>query len=194
MKYIPLSDIDLVDNALNFNTADCYLIGGCDVFTTKTVRSEKALCQKIEDDLKTQNQNARFYSPGGTERATVPRPSPFGDLNETHPRQAFAYMLLTLNATHEFHDFRHVLTPNDFTECSLRSAQQDVDRVRVIVARLMRFPLTLRLGTREPAACAPHVRSRHSRRAPRTYERDRRTTDSRSRSRAMEELQELGID
>ena len=42
------------------------------------------------------------------------RASPFGSLSQVSSRRTFAYLVATLNASHEDYDFSHLLKPSDF--------------------------------------------------------------------------------
>ena len=53
-QYLPLRNIDTVTTALNFSTADCHVIGGCDVYTTKAAGGDKKLYKNIESNLESQ--------------------------------------------------------------------------------------------------------------------------------------------
>ncbi|CEP64249.1 RNA polymerase III-inhibiting protein MAF1 LALA0_S10e05886g [Lachancea lanzarotensis] len=51
MKFIDELDIELVNQTLNFDTSDCSVNGGCDIFTTKAVASDKKLYKTIDRHL-----------------------------------------------------------------------------------------------------------------------------------------------
>ncbi|SCU90692.1 LADA_0F05842g1_1 [Lachancea dasiensis] len=51
MKFIDELDVELVNQALNFETSDCRVTGGCDIFTTKPVASDKKLYKTIDRHL-----------------------------------------------------------------------------------------------------------------------------------------------
>ncbi|SCU84363.1 LAMI_0C07206g1_1 [Lachancea mirantina] len=51
MKFIDELDLELVNQTLNFETSDCSVAGGCDVFTTKAVASDKKLYKTIDRHL-----------------------------------------------------------------------------------------------------------------------------------------------
>lgn len=56
MKYIDEFDIDLVNQALTFNTTDMHIQGTCDLFTTKPVGSDRKLYKTL-DKLYNPNDN-----------------------------------------------------------------------------------------------------------------------------------------
>ena len=51
LQYLPLGEINAVNNAINFSTPDLHVIGGCDIYTTKAAGSDKKLYKNIEDTL-----------------------------------------------------------------------------------------------------------------------------------------------
>lgn len=53
MKFIDELDIERVNQTLNFETTDCKITGGCDIFTTKPVASDKKLYKTIDHHLET---------------------------------------------------------------------------------------------------------------------------------------------
>ncbi|KAL8951253.1 MAG: hypothetical protein Q9222_002755 [Ikaeria aurantiellina] len=136
MKYLPLRDFEDVTNALNFDTADSHIIGGCDIYTTKAAGADKKLYKDIEDGLQAQHEAARQLSKSLAESRTVlpgqsvdlSRSSPFGSLSQTSARRTFAYLIATLNASHPDYDFSHLLRPSDFRrEKSLRHVMNTLD-------------------------------------------------------------------
>lgn len=155
-QYLPLRDIDVVANALNFSTPDCHVIGGCDIYTTKAAGGDKKLYKNIENSLESQYESlvrlSASLSPpyrtasddgrsseknSGSRRrgrtVEVPeidlsRASPFGPLSQITARRTFAYLIATLNASHPDYDFSHMLRPSDFRkERSLRSMMNNID-------------------------------------------------------------------
>lgn len=122
MQYLPLRDFDAVANALNFDTADYHVIGGCDVYTTKAAGADKKLYKNIESSLESQYASLLSFSAGlSTQQATaagsslnLSRASPFGSLSQISSRRTFAYLIATLNASHPDYDFSHLLRPSDF--------------------------------------------------------------------------------
>jgi hypothetical protein len=122
MKFLPLPDFDDVTSALNFDTPDCHVIGGCDLYTTKAAGSDKKLYRNIENSLESQYESllrlSASVSPGlGPDEESpvnLSRSSPFGPLSEVSSRRTFAYLIATLNASHSDYDFSHILRPADF--------------------------------------------------------------------------------
>ncbi|KAH7255754.1 Maf1 regulator-domain-containing protein [Fusarium redolens] len=142
MKYLPVQDFEAVTSALNFNTPDCSVTGGCDLYTTKSTGSDKKLYKNIDNDLNSQHEallklGASLSPP---ERAHMLATSPsmqlfshssaFGPLSELSSRKTFAYLIATLNASHPHYDFSHVLRPNDFKrERNLRRVMINLDSI-----------------------------------------------------------------
>jgi len=123
MKFIPLRDFDDVTSALNFDTPDCRVVGGCDLYTTKAAGSDKKLYRNIDRSLETQYESllrlsASLSPPRGESNEStsmnLSRSSPFGPLSQISSRRAYAYLLATLNASHPDYDFSHILRPSDF--------------------------------------------------------------------------------
>ncbi|KAL8730936.1 MAG: hypothetical protein Q9166_003726 [cf. Caloplaca sp. 2 TL-2023] len=136
LQYIPLSDFDEVTNALNFDTADSHIIGGCDLYSTKAVDSDKELYEAIETGLQQQYETKVAIakslpeSHAGSPEQTIDlsRSSPFGLLSQHTPRRIFAYLIATLNASHQDYDFSHLLRPSDFRrEKSLKHVMHTLD-------------------------------------------------------------------
>ncbi len=136
MKYLPLQDFDDVTNALNFDTVDCHVIGGCDLYTTKAAGGDKKLYRNIESSLESQYESllrlSASLSPPHASSAAVSlnlsRSSPFGPLSQISSRRTFAYLIATLNASHPDYDFSHLLRPSDFRrEKSLKSVMNTLD-------------------------------------------------------------------
>ncbi|CCD22808.1 RNA polymerase III-inhibiting protein MAF1 NDAI_0A06540 [Naumovozyma dairenensis CBS 421] len=61
MKFIDELDIEKVNQSLNFETNDCKITGGCDIFTTKPVASDKKLYKTIDHHLETILQENESY-------------------------------------------------------------------------------------------------------------------------------------
>lgn len=61
MKFIDELDVERVNQTLNFETADCKITGGCDIFTTKPVASDKKLYKTIDHHLETILQENESY-------------------------------------------------------------------------------------------------------------------------------------
>lgn len=136
MKYLPLRDFEDVTSALNFDTADCHIIGGCDLYTTKAAGSDKKLYKHVEHTLESQYESllklSASLSPPQAEALAasinLSRSSPFGPLSQISSRRTFAYLIATLNASHPDYDFSHILRPTDFyKERSLRSVMNKID-------------------------------------------------------------------
>lgn len=129
-----MRDFENVTSALNFDTADCHVIGGCDMYTTKAAGSDKKLYKDIEISLEAQHESlvrlSASLSPPDAElfSLNLERPSPFGPLSQVSSRRTFAYLIATLNASHPDYDFSHNLRPSDFRkERSLRSVMSALD-------------------------------------------------------------------
>ncbi|KAI4233911.1 MAG: hypothetical protein L6R40_006943 [Gallowayella cf. fulva] len=135
-KYLPLRDFEDVTNALNFDTADSHIIGGCDLYTTKAAGADKKLYKAIEQGLEDQHLSRIAISESlpepraGSFDQTIDlsRSSPFGPLSQHTARRTFAYLIATLNASHPDYDFSHLLRPSDFRrEKSLRHVMNTLD-------------------------------------------------------------------
>ncbi|KAK1654699.1 Maf1 regulator-domain-containing protein [Colletotrichum phormii] len=142
MKYLPLQDFDAVTGALNFNTPDCNVTGGCDLYTTKSTGSDKKLYKNIDKDLSSQHaallKLGASLSPPDREAMLATSPnmqmfshsSAFGPLSELASRRTFAYLIATLNASHQHYDFSHVLRPGDFKkQRNLRRVMGNLDSI-----------------------------------------------------------------
>lgn len=136
MKFLPLRDFDDVTSALNFDTPDCHVIGGCDLYTTKAAGSDKKLYRNIENELESQYESllrlSASISPpndaSGQSPVNLSRSSPFGPLSQVSSRRTFAYLIATLNASHPDYDFSHILRPADFRrERNLKSVINTID-------------------------------------------------------------------
>jgi hypothetical protein len=123
---------------LNFETPDCHVIGGCDLYTTKAAGSDKKLYRNIENSLESQYESllrlsASLSSPerpnaNASASLNLSRSSPFGPLSQGSSRRTFAYLIATLNASHPDYDFSHILRPTDFRrERSLKSVMNTID-------------------------------------------------------------------
>ena len=122
--------------ALNFDTPDCHVTGGCDLYTTKAAGSDKKLYKNIDKSLESQHAAMLKFgaslSPPQRESMeaslNLSRSSPFGPLSEISSRRTFAYLIATLNASHPDYDFSHVLRPTDFKrERNLRKVMMNID-------------------------------------------------------------------
>lgn len=136
LQYLPLRDFDDVTNALNFDTADCHVVGGCDLYTTKAAGGDKKLYKDIEQSLESQYASLLSFSAAlpppqasaAAESLNLSRSSPFGPLSQTSSRRTFAYLIATLNASHPDYDFSHLLRPSDFRrEKSLKVVMNTLD-------------------------------------------------------------------
>ena len=134
MKFLPLRDFDDVTSALNFETPDCHVIGGCDLYTTKAAGSDKKLYRNIENSLESQYESLLRLSASvsppndGPSPLNLSRSSPFGPLSQVSSRRTFAYLIATLNASHPDYDFSHILRPADFRkERSLKAVINTID-------------------------------------------------------------------
>jgi AP-1 complex subunit sigma 1/2 len=125
-----------VTAALNFETADCHVIGGCDLYTTKAAGSDKKLYRNIEHTLESQHESllrlSASLSPPQAEsladELNLSRSSPFGPLSQISSRRTFAYLIATLNASHPDYDFSNLLRPSDFCrERSYRNVMNTID-------------------------------------------------------------------
>lgn len=135
-QFLPLPEFEDLTSSLNFDTADCHITGGCDLYTTKAARADRKLYKNIEQSLEAQYESvlrlsASLSPPHASEAAislNLSRSSPFGPLSEHSSRRTFAYLIATLNASHPDYDFSHVLRPTDFhREKSLKRVMNTVD-------------------------------------------------------------------
>ncbi|KAJ6178633.1 hypothetical protein N7519_009094 [Penicillium mononematosum] len=122
MKFLPLPEFEDVTSSLNFDTTDCHITGGCDIYTTKAARSDRKLYNHIEQSLEAQYESVLRFSASlsppnahdAAETLNLSRSSPFGPLSDHSSRRTFAYLIATLNASHPDYDFSQVLRPTDF--------------------------------------------------------------------------------
>ncbi|KAI5777209.1 Maf1 regulator-domain-containing protein [Geopyxis carbonaria] len=131
MKFLPLRELDPINRALSFDTPDCRIVGGCEIYTTKAAGGDKKLYKNISNTLTSRYEADRRLSESlsppdhGTMQSKAVYQtlhSPFGPLDQTSARKTFAYMIATLNASHPDYDFSSVLRPSDFRrEKSLRN-------------------------------------------------------------------------
>lgn len=141
-QYLPVQDFEAVTSALNFNTPDCNVTGGCDLYTTKSTGSDKKLYKNIDKDLNSQHaallKLGASLSPPDREHMLATSPSmqlfshssAFGPLSELSSRRTFAYLIATLNASHPHYDFSHVLRPGDFKrERNLKRVMVNLDSI-----------------------------------------------------------------
>ncbi|KAF7526764.1 hypothetical protein PCG10_003831 [Penicillium crustosum] len=136
MEFLPLPEFEDVTSSLNFDTADCHIVGGCDIYTTKAARSDRKLYNHIEQSLEAQYESVLRFSASlsppnahdAAETLNLSRSSPFGPLSDHSSRRTFAYLIATLNASHPDYDFSHVLRPTDFRrERNLKRVMNTVD-------------------------------------------------------------------
>jgi len=136
MKFLPLRDFDDVTSALNFDTPDCHVIGGCDLYTTKAAGGDKKLYRNIENSLESQYESLLRLSASVSppqqssvgSSLNLSRSSPFGPLSQVSSRRTFAYLIATLNASHPDYDFSHILRPADFRkERNLKTVINAID-------------------------------------------------------------------
>ncbi|KAF3075629.1 AP-1 complex subunit sigma-1 [Trichoderma lentiforme] len=142
MEYLPVQEFEAVTGALNFNTPDCNVTGGCDLYTTKSTGSDKKLYKNIDKDLSSQHAallklGASLSPPDREHMLATSRSmqlfshsSAFGPLSELSSRRTFAYLIATLNASHPHYDFSHVLRPGDFKrERNLKRVMANLDSI-----------------------------------------------------------------
>ncbi|GAT29773.1 mitogen-activated protein kinase MAF1 [Aspergillus luchuensis] len=136
MEFLPLPEFEDVTSSLNFDTADCHIVGGCDLYTTKAARADRKLYKNIEQSLESQYESvlrlsASLSPPNASDAAAslnLSRSSPFGPLSDHSSRRTFAYLIATLNASHPDYDFSHVLRPSDFhRERNLKRVMNTID-------------------------------------------------------------------
>lgn len=136
MKYIPLPEFEDITSSLTFDTADCNITGGCDLYITKAARADRKLYRNIEQSLEAQYESvlrlsASLSPPRASDAASslnLSRSSPFGPLSDHGSRRTFAYLIATLNASHPDYDFSHVLRPSDFhRERNLKKVMNTID-------------------------------------------------------------------
>lgn len=141
-QYLPVQEFETVTGALNFNTPDCNVTGGCDLYTTKSTGSDKKLYKSIDKDLSSQHAallklGASLSPPDRQHMLATSRSmqlfshsSAFGPLSELASRRTFAYLIATLNASHPHYDFSHVLRPGDFKrERNLKRVIANLDSI-----------------------------------------------------------------
>ncbi|RPA75711.1 Maf1 regulator, partial [Ascobolus immersus RN42] len=151
--FLRIPGLDAVNSILTHETYDRKIIGGCDIFATKSVSTDRkafkqlssSLDSRYASDLATTQTMASLHhqhsgsssspltSPDSDDRKLSLSPelllsSPFGPLNEPNSKKTFAYLLGTLNAVHPDYNFFSVLRPWDFKrERSLRKVIADFD-------------------------------------------------------------------
>ncbi|KAK9474334.1 Maf1 regulator-domain-containing protein [Dipodascopsis tothii] len=138
MKFVEVQDLEVINSALDFDTPDCHVIGGCDLYTTKAAGTDKKLYKSINKHLHSMHQDnvllssslsppsfsppsefasfGKSYDESTIDGAMVSSSigaSPFGPLDQVSSRKTFAYLIAVLNASHPDHDFSS-LRPIDF--------------------------------------------------------------------------------
>ncbi|KAL8966546.1 MAG: hypothetical protein Q9183_003327, partial [Haloplaca sp. 2 TL-2023] len=117
-QYLPVRDFEEVTSALNFDTPDAHIVGGCDLYTTKAAGCDKKLYKAIDERLEKQHKVNKEIS------ETLAK----SHNNPHHARRTFAYLIATLNASHPDYDFSYLLRPSDFRrEKSVRHAMNALD-------------------------------------------------------------------
>lgn len=134
MKYLASRDLEHVTSTLNFDTNDCHVSGGCDLYITKAASRDKKLYKDIENTLENQHSSlvrlSKSLSPPHRELLNlhISNTSPFGPMDKNSSRRAFAYMIATLNASHPDYDFTDITKPSDFRqELNLASVMNTVN-------------------------------------------------------------------
>lgn len=135
MKYLDLCALHEVNLALNFDTQDSAVIGGCDLWTTKAAGSDKKLYKRIEKTLEDRHKDllaavADLSAQSAAQFAdqlNIARNTPFGTFNEASNRHTFAYLICTLNATHIDYDFANTLNPDEFRQETQKSFIHKID-------------------------------------------------------------------
>ena len=119
--------------ALNFETADCRVEGGCDLYTTKLTRGEKKLYKDIEKSLETQHYEllrlAQALPPpqGRLVHLHISNSSPFGSMGQSASRRTFAHLIAVMNASHDNYDFSNA-KPIDFVrEYNINAVTSKID-------------------------------------------------------------------
>ncbi|RPA91119.1 repressor of RNA polymerase III transcription MAF1 [Choiromyces venosus 120613-1] len=135
MKFLPLRELDSINRALVFDTPDCRVVGGVDIYTTKAAGADKKLyksiCETISNRYEADLRLSESLSPPnhGSDSASKYQSaavyqtlhSPFGPLDQISARRTFAYLIAVLNASHPDYDFSTTLRPSDFRrECNIR--------------------------------------------------------------------------
>ncbi|GMM33092.1 RNA polymerase III-inhibiting protein [Saccharomycopsis crataegensis] len=87
MKFIDEFDIELVNQALQFETADCRIQGGCDLFSTRPAGSDKKLYKIIDNHLNLLLKES-------------------AELNDNPPKENPYYPTRSYSSTHTVRPFR----------------------------------------------------------------------------------------
>lgn len=121
---------------MNFDTPDCHVVGGCELYTIKAAGADKKLYKDIDTKLESQYESllrlSASLSPpaahSAAESLNLARSSPFGRLSEHSARRTYAYLIAILNASHPDYDFSHLLRPSDFKRAkSLKRVMNSID-------------------------------------------------------------------
>lgn len=134
-QYLDLCALHEVNLALNFDTQDTAIIGGCDLWTIKAAGSDKKLYKRIERTLEERHKDLLSAVAGLSEQSAaqfadqldVSRDTPFGTFSEAANRHTFAYLIATLNATHIDYDFANTLNPDEFRRETIHSFMHKID-------------------------------------------------------------------
>ncbi|EUC31618.1 hypothetical protein COCVIDRAFT_31838 [Bipolaris victoriae FI3] len=135
MEYLDLCALHEVNLALNFDTQDTAIIGGCDLWTVKAAGSDKKLYKRIEKTLEERHKDLLSAVAGLSEQSAaqfadqldISRDTPFGTFSEAANRHTFAYLIATLNATHIDYDFANTLNPDEFRRETMHSFMHKID-------------------------------------------------------------------
>ena len=127
---MPISQLGDVTSALNFDSAELRVEGGCDLYTTKACGSDKKLYKDIEHDLenkyvtllRAQSSEDPREAADAAQSMKLARSSAFGPMSSVSSRRTFAYLIATLNASHPDYEFFGELKPTDFIR--LRNLRQ----------------------------------------------------------------------
>lgn len=79
-------DVERVNQTLNFETNDCKILGGCDIFTTKPVASDKKLYKTIDHHLESLLQENEGYNAALQQQAMLDSNGSLSPpLSDSHP-------------------------------------------------------------------------------------------------------------
>lgn len=117
MKFLEISELDAVQQLLNFETEDCRVYGKCELYTTKAVGEDRKLYKSIDKHLEQkclEDANlSKSCSPPSVAMINPHMSSPFGSLELPSSRKRFAFLVATLNASYPDYDFS-TLKPQNF--------------------------------------------------------------------------------
>ncbi|RKP07612.1 repressor of RNA polymerase III transcription MAF1 [Thamnocephalis sphaerospora] len=120
MKFLQVPEIEVISNALNFDTTDCRVFGRLEAYSCKHAGNDRKLLKFIEHKYDANALDAHSLSPGpephlpGVDAwslSPVSRDlivSPFGPLSQPSSRRTLFYLIATLNASFPDYDFRQV--------------------------------------------------------------------------------------